>query len=84
MEEVAALLEQPDVPPEAPIRRAIGVEEIATMLRGEITTSEAISQSVLATRRYAKRQYTWFRHQPPADWLRCDAANPQFYFSENV
>lgn len=68
VEEVAALLEQPDVPPEAPIRRAIGVEEIATMLRGEITTSEAISQSVLATRRYAKRQFTWFRHQFPSDW----------------
>lgn len=68
VEEVAALLEQPDVPPEAPIRRAIGVEEIATMLRGEITTSEAISQSVLATRRYAKRQFTWFRHQFPGDW----------------
>ena len=68
VEEVAALLERTDVPPEAPIRRAIGVEEIATMLRGEITTDEAIARSVLATRRYAKRQFTWFRHQFPRDW----------------
>ena len=31
---------------------------------------EAIAAGQQATRRYAKRQYTWFAHQPPADWPR--------------
>ena len=31
---------------------------------------EAIAAGQQATRRYAKRQYTWFAHQPPAEWPR--------------
>jgi tRNA dimethylallyltransferase len=31
---------------------------------------EAIAAGQQATRRYAKRQYTWFAHQPPSDWPR--------------
>ena len=34
------------------------------------TREEAIAAGQQATRRYAKRQYTWFAHQPPADWPR--------------
>jgi len=30
----------------------------------------AVAAAQQATRRYAKRQYTWFAHQPPADWPR--------------
>ena len=37
---------------------------------GEQTLDEAIAAGQQATRRYAKRQYTWFAHQPPADWPR--------------
>ncbi len=84
VQEVAGLLSREDVPADAPVRRAIGVAEIAAMLAGGLSRDEALAGAQLATRRYAKRQYTWFRHQPPADWLRCDAANSQFYFSENV
>ena len=40
------------------------------MLRGEIDRAEAVSRGQLATRRYAKRQYTWFRNQPPKGWPR--------------
>jgi tRNA dimethylallyltransferase len=32
-----------------------------------------VMQAQAATRRYAKRQYTWFRHQPPEAWERIDA-----------
>jgi tRNA dimethylallyltransferase len=53
-----------------PVMRAIGVREIAAYLRGETTLDEAISAAQQATRRYAKRQYTWFAHQPPPDWPR--------------
>lgn len=46
-----------------PIMRIIGVPELRSHLRGEITWSEAISQMQQATRNYAKRQMTWFRNK---------------------
>ncbi len=70
IEEVAALLARTDVVADAPIRRAIGVPPIAALLAGEITRREAIAQVQLDTRRYAKRQYTWFRNQPPDNWIK--------------
>ncbi|MGN6621181.1 MAG: tRNA (adenosine(37)-N6)-dimethylallyltransferase MiaA [Sphingomonas sp.] len=70
IEEVARLLARPDIPADAPIRRAIGVPEIAAMLSGKIDRDTALDRARLATRQYAKRQYTWFRNQPPDDWLR--------------
>ncbi|HEX8484649.1 tRNA (adenosine(37)-N6)-dimethylallyltransferase MiaA [Sphingomonas sp.] len=72
LSEVATLLARTDLPTDAPIRRAIGVPELAALARGEISRDEAIAAGALATRRYAKRQYTWFRHQPSAGWLRLD------------
>ena len=53
-----------------PVMRAIGVREIASYLLGHATLDEAIAAGRQATRRYAKRQYTWFAHQPPLDWPR--------------
>jgi tRNA dimethylallyltransferase len=35
-----------------------------------LSLDQAIAAGQQATRRYAKRQYTWFAHQPPADWPR--------------
>jgi tRNA dimethylallyltransferase len=67
--EVSALLAR-DLPPALPVMRAIGVREIAAYLRGEATREEALAAGRTATRRYAKRQYTWFAHQPPAAWPR--------------
>jgi tRNA dimethylallyltransferase len=68
-DEVRALLDR-DLNPALPVMRAIGVGEIAAWLRGETTRDEAIAAGQQATRRYAKRQYTWFAHQPPEDWPR--------------
>lgn len=70
IEEVAALLAREDLSPDAPVRRAIGVPQIAAYLQGEIGREQALAESRLATRQYAKRQYTWFRNQPPAGWPR--------------
>jgi len=53
-----------------PIMRGIGVREIAAWLNGEMSREEAIAAGQQATRRYAKRQYTWFAHQPPVEWHR--------------
>ena len=73
MAEVAALLARRNVPANAPILRAIGVPELTRHLRGEIDRAEMLALLDGATRRYAKRQYTWFRHQPPAAWPRWEA-----------
>ena len=72
-DEVRALLAHTDITPSAPIRRAIGVPEIAALIAGESTEAQALALTSLATRQYAKRQYTWFRNQPPANWHRSDA-----------
>lgn len=49
--------------PVLPATRALGLRELQTHLRGEKTLDEAVAAAKLATRRYAKRQTTWFRHQ---------------------
>ncbi|UKK85390.1 tRNA (adenosine(37)-N6)-dimethylallyltransferase MiaA [Sphingopyxis sp. BSN-002] len=69
IEEVEALLAH-DLDPDLPVMRAIGVPQIAAYLRGDLTRAEALEAAQAATRQYAKRQFTWFRHQPPADWPR--------------
>ena len=43
--------------------QAIGLREIQALLRGEMTETACREAIVLATRRYAKRQLTWFRNQ---------------------
>jgi len=67
--EVEALLAR-NLDPASPVMRAIGVPEIAGYLRGESSLDEARIRASAATRQYAKRQYTWFRHQPPPAWPR--------------
>ena len=67
--EVKALLAR-KLNPDLPVMRGIGVREIAAYLTGETTLEQAVAAGQQATRRYAKRQYTWFAHQPPAEWPR--------------
>ena len=67
--EVEALLAR-NLNPQLPVMRAIGVPELAALIRGELTREQAIAAGQLATRRYAKRQYTWFSNQPPPAWPR--------------
>ena len=67
--EIEALLSR-DLDPELPVMRAIGVRELAALVRGDATRDQAIVAGQLATRRYAKRQYTWFANQPPPEWPR--------------
>jgi len=67
--EVEALLAR-KLNPNLPVMHAIGVPELSSYLLGEQTLDEAVAAGRQATRRYAKRQYTWFAHQPPAEWPR--------------
>lgn len=71
VEEVLALLVR-GLDPFLPVMRAIGVPEIAAYLAGNCTLADAEARGAQATRNYAKRQYTWFRRQPPPDWPRVE------------
>jgi tRNA dimethylallyltransferase len=59
LEEARAAL--PDWQPRLPSSRAIGGPELIDFLQEKSTLSEAIDAAILASRRYAKRQRTWFR-----------------------
>lgn len=51
---------------------AIGYREVAAHLRGELTLDEARERTVVATRRFARRQDSWFRKDPRVVWIRFD------------
>jgi tRNA dimethylallyltransferase len=61
LQEVRAAL--PHWTPGAPWARAIGAAELVAHLRGEMALGQAREAACTATRRYAKRQRTWFRNQ---------------------
>lgn len=67
--EVAALRKR-SLPHDAPIRRVIGVGEIERLVESEANEAQTIDALALVTRQYAKRQFTWFRNQPPPTWPR--------------
>jgi tRNA dimethylallyltransferase len=67
--EVAALKER-NLDPALPAMRAHGVPGLIDYLSGRCSLAEAIMRGKADTRRYAKRQYTWARHQLPGfQWL---------------
>ncbi|MBW7837672.1 MAG: tRNA (adenosine(37)-N6)-dimethylallyltransferase MiaA [Sphingomonadales bacterium] len=66
LEEIRAFLAA-NPPPDVPLRRALAVPEFSRHLAGELGHEEALTLAQTATRQYAKRQMTWFRHQF-SDW----------------
>lgn len=63
-------------------RKALGFAELAAWARGEIDRETALLAAQQATRRYAKRQMTWFRHQvPSANFISPD--QPAMKFSQS-
>ncbi len=77
IEEVRALLDL-GLDPDLPVMKAVGVPEIAAHLAGEASLEQTIAKSQMATRRYAKRQYTWFKRQIP------EAETFETQFSESL
>lgn len=61
-----------------------GYREAAAVLRGELSEEEACLRVQRATRAYARRQLTWFRHQLPPDVLRVNAREPLCRQEESV
>jgi tRNA dimethylallyltransferase len=77
LNEVQTLMTR-DLSPGLPAMKAVGVPELMRHLRGEIALDEAVAAAQLATRRYAKRQTTWFRHQLDADLICVEQYSESF------
>jgi tRNA dimethylallyltransferase len=75
VEEVRALIDA-GVDSQLPAMQGLGYKEIAAYLRGEVELDEAIRTVQRRTRRYAKRQMTWFRADPSIRWIGVDGLNP--------
>jgi tRNA dimethylallyltransferase len=55
-------------------RRAIGYAQALAQLTGERTRAEAIAETQALTRRYARRQVSWFKRYPDTEWVATGAA----------
>ena len=53
--------------------RALGYQQMLRHLDGELTLDEAREETVKATRRFARRQESWFRRDPRVRWLDATA-----------
>lgn len=63
-------------------RRAIGYAQALAQLAGEIDQAEAIAQTQALTRRYARRQVSWFRRYADVHWMPAGAADAQLVLDE--
>jgi tRNA dimethylallyltransferase len=78
LEEVRALAER-RLDPLLPAMKAHGVPALIRHLRGEISLEQAAEIGRADTRHYAKRQFTWFRHQlSEFQWVKPEEAEAQF------
>lgn len=75
LEETAKLLGSGVLPSAKPLL-ALGYRQAVQMLRGEIPRDQAIRLCQTKTRQYAKRQLTWFRHEPDVNWLNGFGLDP--------
>ncbi|MDO8409934.1 MAG: tRNA (adenosine(37)-N6)-dimethylallyltransferase MiaA [Phenylobacterium sp.] len=75
VEEVSGLIAR-GLDPDLPVMKALGLREVAAWQAGEMTRGQALAAAQQETRRYAKRQATWFRNQT-ADWPRVSATTPE-------
>lgn len=63
VQEFSGLIEAGVVNPGVPLTKALGYKELLAYLQGSLPREDAITRAQGETRRYAKRQVTWFRHQ---------------------
>jgi tRNA dimethylallyltransferase len=70
-EEVRGLLQR-GLTPDLPAFQAIGYRQLVYYVRGEWSLAKTIDETVRATRRFAKRQETWFRKEPDVTWFSAE------------
>lgn len=80
LQEVEAMLAR-ELDPDLPAMKALGVPDLAAYLRGTMSLEEALAAAQQATRRFAKRQLTWFRHRLP-EALLIDAQFSESFLEE--
>jgi tRNA dimethylallyltransferase len=68
LDEVAALLRR-ELSPALPAFQAIGYRQLVRYLGGTVSLELAVADIVRETRRFAKRQETWFRKEPAVAWF---------------
>ena len=68
LDELRRLLDS-GVPPDAPALQGVGYRQLKPVLENSALLPEAVELWKRDTRRYAKRQMTWFRHQLPTKWI---------------
>ncbi|MFN0177261.1 MAG: tRNA (adenosine(37)-N6)-dimethylallyltransferase MiaA [Gemmatimonadales bacterium] len=83
IEEAAAVLAD-GVPPDAPGLDGVGIREAVEYLQGTRSRASVAEAITIATRQYAKRQETWFRHQLRGPVLTLDASGPPEQVAEAV
>jgi len=78
LDEARGMLERPDA---AGIKSlgALGYRQACAVLRGEVGREEAVREAQSATRRYAKRQMTWFRREPGVEWFEGFGDDPEIF-----
>ena len=67
-DEVAGLLRQ-GLSPGLPAFQAIGYRQLVRYLEGNGSLEQAVAETIMETRRFAKRQETWFRKEPDVTWF---------------
>src|SRR5579875_1699476 len=75
LEETQRLLEAGFSPDAKPLQ-SLGYKQASQVLAGRLPLDHAILECQAKTRQYAKRQMTWFRHEPGVHWLRGFGADP--------
>ena len=76
LDEARALLARPDARSIKPLQ-ALGYRQACAALRGEMSLAEAIRRTQIMTRRYAKRQLTWFRSETDLAWFEGFGDDPE-------
>ncbi len=82
LEEAKFILSQ-GLDPSLPMMKAIGLPPLLAHLRGEISYEDAVFQAKRDTRRFAKRQFTWFRGQA-SHWISVNNSNDKASFRQII
>ncbi|MDY3974333.1 tRNA (adenosine(37)-N6)-dimethylallyltransferase MiaA [uncultured Veillonella sp.] len=80
-EEVEALLNK-GIDPQCQAFKGIGYKEVVDFYEGRLSKAEAIAAIQQNTRRFAKRQITWYKRMPYIQWIDCTKKNSQYIYEE--
>ena len=84
LDEVRALYSAGLLPEHTTASQAIGYKELISYIEGRVTLEEATELLKLSSRRYAKRQLTWFRHEADAVRLYVDTESGEMKSGEQL